>query len=76
MNLNIREIKTWWDVENAITQNKQITVAWLIKHVEKYEKALRFYADNQHVKRNIRQGKEFIEVENGETAKKALEDIQ
>lgn len=37
--------------------------------------ALKYYANNQHVKRNIRQGKEFIEVENGEIAKKALEKL-
>ena len=37
--------------------------------------ALKYYANNQHVKKNIRQGKEFIEVENGEIAKMALEKL-
>ena len=38
-------------------------------------KALKYYANNQHVTKYIRQGKEFIEVENGEIATKALEKL-
>ena len=77
-NMNLKEIKEWVDDEgyldnvyDPITEN---TFYWLIKRIEKYEKALRFYADNQHVKKYLRQGKEFREIENGEIARKALEE--
>ena len=76
--LNLKEIKEWVDEEgyldnvyDPITEN---TFYWLIRRIEKHEKALSFYADNQHVKKYLRQGKEFREIEDGETARKALED--
>ena len=43
--MNHKEIKKWWEVQDAITHNKNVTVEWLFKCIEKLEDVLKYYAD-------------------------------
>ena len=81
MNLNLKEIKSFWAMEEAITHNKgyslnkKITVDWLIAQIEKLEKTLNYYAD-MNLYRMTAGGSYFIqEMPAGTRARKALEEL-